>query len=53
MLEKINSPEDVKKLKIEEKKQLAQEIREYILQVVKWRALSIKPRSGRINTGVK
>ena len=34
MLEKINSPEDVKKLKIEEKKQLAQEIREYILQVV-------------------
>ena len=34
MLEKINSPEDVKKLKIEEKKQLAQEIRKYILQVV-------------------
>ena len=34
MLEKINSPEDVKKLKIEEKKKLAEEIREYILQVV-------------------
>ena len=34
MLEKINSPKDVKKLKIEEKKQLAQEIRKYILQVV-------------------
>ena len=34
MLEKINSSEDVKKLKIEEKKKLAEEIREYILQVV-------------------
>ena len=34
MLEKINSPEDVKKLKIEEKKQLAQEIREYIIKTV-------------------
>lgn len=34
MLEKINTPEDLKKLNIEEKKKLAQEIREYILQVV-------------------
>lgn len=34
MLEKINSPEDVKKLKIEEKEQLAKKIREYILKVV-------------------
>ncbi len=34
MLEKINSPEDLKKLNIEEKQKLAQEIREYILQVV-------------------
>lgn len=34
MLEKINSPEDIKKLSIEEKNKLAQEIRKYILQVV-------------------
>ncbi len=34
MLEKINSPEDLKKLNIEEKNKLAQEIREFILQVV-------------------
>ena len=34
MLEKINSPEDLKKLNINEKNKLAQEIREYILQVV-------------------
>ncbi|MBQ2938029.1 MAG: 1-deoxy-D-xylulose-5-phosphate synthase [Clostridia bacterium] len=34
MLEDINSPEDLKKLNIEEKNKLAQEIREYILQVV-------------------
>ena len=34
MLEKINSPKDLKKLNIEEKNKLAQEIREYILQVV-------------------
>ena len=34
MLEKINSPEDVKKLNIEEKKQLAEEIRKYIIDVV-------------------
>ena len=34
MLEQINSPEDVKKLTIKEKEQLAQEIREYILDVV-------------------
>lgn len=34
MLEKIDSPEDLKKLNIEEKNKLAQEIREYILQVV-------------------
>ena len=34
MLEKINSPEDIKKLNIEEKKQLAEEIRKYIIEVV-------------------
>ena len=34
MLEKINSPEDVKKLTIKEKQKLAQEIREYILKIV-------------------
>ena len=34
MLEKINSPEDVKKLSIDEQKQLAEEIRKYILEVV-------------------
>lgn len=34
MLEKINSPEDLEKLNIEEKEQLAKEIREYILNVV-------------------
>ena len=31
MLEKINSPEDVKKLNYQEKKELAEEIRKYIL----------------------
>ncbi|MCI9063582.1 MAG: 1-deoxy-D-xylulose-5-phosphate synthase [Clostridia bacterium] len=34
MLEKINSSEDVKKLNIQEKKQLAEEIRKYILEIV-------------------
>lgn len=34
MLEQINSPKDVKKLNIEEKKQLAEEIRKYILEIV-------------------
>lgn len=34
MLENINSPKDLKKLNIEEKNKLAQELREYILQVV-------------------
>ncbi len=34
MLEKINSPQDLKKLKIEQKKQLAEEIRKYILEIV-------------------
>ena len=34
MLEKIDSPADVKKLNIEEKKQLAEELRTYILEVV-------------------
>ena len=34
MIEKINSPEDVKKLNAEEKKQLAEEIRKYILEIV-------------------
>lgn len=34
MLEKINSPEDVKKLNTEEKKKLAEEMRKYILEIV-------------------
>lgn len=34
MLEKINSPKDIKKLNLCEKNQLSEEIREYILQVV-------------------
>lgn len=34
MLEKINSPKDVKKLNIEQKKQLAKEMRKYILEIV-------------------
>lgn len=34
MLEKINSPKDVKELSIEEKKQLAEEIRKYIIEIV-------------------
>ena len=34
MLEKINSPEDVKKLNIDEKKKLAEEIRKYIIEIV-------------------
>ncbi len=34
MLEEINSPEDIKKLKLKEKEKLAQELREYILEVV-------------------
>ncbi len=34
MLEKINTPEDLKKLTIEEKKKLAEEIRKYILEIV-------------------
>ena len=34
MLEKINTPKDLKELNIEEKQKLAQEIREYILKVV-------------------
>ena len=34
MLEKINSSKDVKNLKLEEKKELAKEIRKYLLDVV-------------------
>jgi len=34
MIEKINSPQDVKQLNIEEKKELAEEIRKYILEIV-------------------
>ena len=34
MLEKINSSEDVKKLSTEEKKELAEDIRKYILEIV-------------------
>ena len=34
MLDKINFPNDVKNLTIKEKKELAKEIREYILDVV-------------------
>ena len=34
MLKKINSPEDVKKLNYQEKKELAEEIRKNILEIV-------------------
>lgn len=34
MLEKINSPQDIKRLTTEEKKKVAEEIREYILEIV-------------------
>ena len=34
MLEKINKPEDLKKLNIKEKEELAEEIREYIIDIV-------------------
>ena len=34
MLEKVNSPEDLKKLNINQKTELAQDIREYILKIV-------------------
>ena len=34
MLEKINSPEDVKKLTLKEKRELVEEIRKYIIEVV-------------------
>ena len=34
MLEKVNSPEDVKKIKIEQKQELTKDIREYILKIV-------------------
>ena len=34
MLEKVNSPEDVKKLNIEQKQELTKDIREYILKIV-------------------
>ena len=34
MLETINSPKDVKKLNFDEKKELAEEIRKYILEIV-------------------
>ena len=34
MLEKINSPKDLKKLTLEEEKELANEIRKYILEIV-------------------
>ena len=34
MLEKINTPEDVKNLNLQEKQQLAEDIRKYILEVV-------------------
>ena len=34
IIEQINSPKDVKKLTLNEKKELAQEIREYILEVI-------------------
>ena len=34
MLEQINSPEDVKKLTLKQKQELAKEIREYIIEIV-------------------
>ncbi len=54
MIEKINSAEDVKKLNIEEQKQLAEEIRKYILEIVskKWRTFSFKSWSSRINNSL-
>ena len=50
MLEKINAPEDVKKLTLKEKQELADEVRKYIRnRIRKWRTLSIKLRSCRLN----
>lgn len=51
MLEQINSPQDLKKLNEKEKKQLAEEIRKYILDVVSENGgqSSLKFRSGRTN----
>ena len=34
MLEQINTPEDVKKLNIQEQEKLAEEVRKYILEIV-------------------
>src|SRR5699024_10770951 len=34
MLEQINSPQDIKKLTLKQKKELAEEIRKYILEIV-------------------
>ena len=34
MLDRINNPNDLKKLTLEEKKKLAEEIREYVLNIV-------------------
>ena len=51
MLENINSDKDLKKLNKEEKEELADDIRKYILEIVikKWRTFSFKFRSGRAN----
>ena len=34
MIEQINSPEDIKKLTINQKQELAEEIRKYIIEIV-------------------
>ena len=34
MLEEINSPQDLKKLTLQQKKKLAEEIRNYIIEIV-------------------
>ncbi len=54
MLEKINSPEDVKKLKKEEKRKISTRIKRIYIRncFKKWRSFSIKFRSHRTNNCV-
>lgn len=51
MLEKINTPEDVKNLNLQEKKQLAEDIRKIHIRssFTKWWTFSFKFRSCRAN----
>jgi len=46
LLEKINSPQDLKKLDIEELSSLAQEIREYIIKTVSTTGGHLAPSLG-------